>query len=63
MQSIENALATMVGLDHSNTILNYVVDKVMKYLDNLEILRVTKDEYFTYLTPSDEIYDKSALPR
>jgi hypothetical protein len=27
-----------------------------------ELLRVTRDEYFTYLTPDTELYDKTAVP-
>lgn len=26
------------------------------------LLRVSRDEYFTYLTPPGELYDKSAVP-
>ncbi|XP_050665162.1 eIF-2-alpha kinase activator GCN1 isoform X1 [Leptidea sinapis] len=27
-----------------------------------DLLRVTRDEYFTYLTPPDQLYDKSVIP-
>lgn len=60
-KSIQNALATVVRLDSRN-VSRYIVEKVARNLSDSDILRVTKDEYFTYLTPADELYDKSVLP-
>ena len=57
----ENALATLVSLA-PNLMLGKLVSNVTKILDNPDILKVTKDEYFTYLTPEGELYDKSVIP-
>ncbi|XP_011307361.1 translational activator GCN1 [Fopius arisanus] len=58
--SYENSLSTIVK--HSEKIVPALVKRVTKDLDDPEITKVTKDEYFTYLTPEGELYDKSVLP-
>ncbi|KAM0733122.1 Stalled ribosome sensor GCN1 [Formica fusca] len=57
----ENALVKIVSLA-PDAFLPALVSNVTSKLDDPEILRVTKDEYFTYLTPEGELYDKSVLP-
>lgn len=57
----ENALATVAALA-PDSILPTLVPATIRKLDNAEIRKVTKDEYFTYLTPEGELYDKSMLP-
>lgn len=57
----ENALIKIVSLA-PDAFLPALVSNVTNKLDDSEILRVTKDEYFTYLTPEGELYDKSVLP-
>ncbi|XP_011647093.1 eIF-2-alpha kinase activator GCN1 [Pogonomyrmex barbatus] len=57
----ENALIRIVSLA-PDAFLPALVSNVTSKLDDPEILRVTKDEYFTYLTPEGELYDKSVLP-
>lgn len=56
----ENALATIVELDADviEDILEYVKDK----MSDARIRQITKDDYFTYLMPEGELYDKSVLP-
>ncbi|XP_012272971.1 eIF-2-alpha kinase activator GCN1 [Orussus abietinus] len=58
--SYENALARVVSLA-PDVILPSLVSNVTNKLDDPEILKVTKDEYFTYLTPEGELYDKSVI--
>ncbi|KAI4488580.1 hypothetical protein M0802_011470 [Mischocyttarus mexicanus] len=59
--SYENALAKVLQLS-PDTILPTLILNVTNKLNDQEILKVTKDEYFTYLTPEGELYDKSVLP-
>lgn len=59
--SYENALARIVKLS-PDTILPSLIHAIVAKLQDPEILRITKDEYFTYLTPEGELYDKSVLP-
>lgn len=61
LQSHENALAAVVQLN-GNKLLPDLVQIVKQYLDEPQIVQITKDEYFTYLTPEGELYDKSVLP-
>ncbi|CAL7933790.1 unnamed protein product [Xylocopa violacea] len=59
--SYENALAKVASIV-PDIILPVIVSNITSKLDDPEILKVTKDEYFTYLTPEGELYDKSVLP-
>ncbi|XP_076236761.1 lethal (3) 80Fj [Calliopsis andreniformis] len=59
--SYENALARVISII-PEVILPTIVSNITAKLDDPEILKVTKDEYFTYLTPEGELYDKSVLP-
>lgn len=57
----ENAFATIVNFA-PEILLPSLVKSVTMYLGDPEILKVTKDEYFTYLMPEGELYDKSVIP-
>ncbi|KAK4875808.1 hypothetical protein RN001_012230 [Aquatica leii] len=57
----ENALATVVKVN-GDEMLTYLIQLVKKILSNVKIVQITKDEYFTYLTPEGELYDKSVMP-
>lgn len=57
----ENALATIVRLS-PEMIIPIIINKVTVDLNNPEMSNVTDDEYFTYLTPDGELYDKSVIP-
>ncbi|KAF5292015.1 hypothetical protein FQA39_LY14132 [Lamprigera yunnana] len=57
----ENALATIVKINGVE-MLSCLMQKVKNTLHNPKIKQITKDEYFTYLTPEGEIFDKSVLP-
>lgn len=59
--SYENALTKVISII-PDIIIPAIVSNVTSKLDDPEILKVTKDEYFTYLTPDGELYDKSVLP-
>lgn len=61
LQIYENALATTVALN-PDVILSDIVDKCVENLSDPQVLAITKDDYFTYLTPEGELYDKSVLP-
>ncbi|XP_063983766.1 stalled ribosome sensor GCN1 [Diachasmimorpha longicaudata] len=58
--SYENSLSVIV--QHSEKIVPALVKRVTEDLNDPEIIQVTKDEFFTYLTPEGELYDKSVLP-
>ncbi|XP_033358048.1 eIF-2-alpha kinase activator GCN1 [Bombus vosnesenskii] len=59
--SYENALTKVISII-PDIILPAIVSNITNKLDDPEVLKVTKDEYFTYLTPEGELYDKSVLP-
>lgn len=60
-QTNKNALASLILLN-DDVILPPVIEKVIKNLNEIKIQQVTKDDYFTFLTPEEELYDKSVLP-
>lgn len=57
----ENALATIVRLS-PEIVIPLIITKVTANLNNPDMSNVTDDEYFTYLTPEGELYDKSVIP-
>lgn len=57
----ENAIATLTKLC-PEIILPLVIDDVVKHLSNSEMSNVTDEEYFIFLAPDDELYDKSVIP-
>lgn len=60
LQTYENALRTLV-CTNPEAMLPPVVERAQTSLSNTNLLRVTKDDYFIYLTPPGEIYDKSIV--
>ncbi|PSN31349.1 eIF-2-alpha kinase activator GCN1, partial [Blattella germanica] len=57
---LENCLQTIVDLN-PDIILPPLLLFVTSKLNDPSILHVTKDEYFTFLTPEGELYDKSVI--
>lgn len=57
----ELALATIVSIN-PDVLLPTLVDNITTKLSDANILKITKDDYFTYLTPEGELYDKSVIP-
>jgi hypothetical protein len=59
-QCLENCLQTIAHLN-ADVVLPLLVAFVISHLSDPSILLVTKDQYFTFLTPEGELYDKSVL--
>lgn len=57
----ENAIATLCKLS-PEVIIPIIIEQVTSHLKNPEMSCVTDDEYFTFLTPDGELYDKSVIP-
>ena len=57
---MEASLAGFLKLLPDETMKD-VLDVVYSTLNNDELLRVTRDDYFTFLTPDGELYDRSIL--
>ncbi|XP_005190412.2 stalled ribosome sensor GCN1 [Musca domestica] len=57
----ENAIATLARIS-SDTFLPLLIRNVTNDLNNPSMINVTDDEYFTFLTPDGELYDKSVIP-
>lgn len=57
----ENAIATVTKIS-PDVILPIIIEKTISQLNNTEMSDVTDDEYFTFLTPDGELYDKSVIP-
>ncbi|XP_055638459.1 eIF-2-alpha kinase activator GCN1 [Toxorhynchites rutilus septentrionalis] len=57
----ENTLATLSHIS-PEVILPVLVKNVTDHLNNSRMSNVTDEEYFTYLTPDGELYDKSVIP-
>lgn len=60
-QTFENALATLVSV-HGDIILPDITRKVLTQLEDPRICQISKDDYFIFLTPEGELYDKSVIP-
>lgn len=60
LQTYENTLKTLVCANPG--VLVSLVARAKAALSDANLLRVTQDEYFTYLTPPGQLYDKSVLP-
>lgn len=56
----KNALAAIANLDSG--IIEVVIQEIKLKMSDAQIRQITKDDYFTYLTPEDELYDKSVVP-
>lgn len=57
----ENTVATLCKLS-PEVMIPIVVEQVTTHLKNPEMSCVTDDEYFMFLTPDGELYDKSVIP-
>lgn len=57
----ELTLNTVAKLN-PDVILPTLIDNIINKLSDANMLKVTKDDYFTYLTPEGELYDKSVIP-
>lgn len=57
----KNAVASIVKLC-PEILLPVIVERVTGELNKLALVSVTDDEYFTFLTPDGELYDKSVIP-
>lgn len=57
----ENSVATLVRIS-PEIVLPAVIENVSKVLNEPAMSQVTDDEYFTFLTPEGELYDKSVIP-
>jgi len=59
--SHEAALTSLVSLAPA-VVIPRLMDSVQNILKEAAAIRVSRDEYFTYLTPEGELYDKSGIP-
>lgn len=57
----ENCVSSIAKLS-PDVVLPLIIKQVTDQLSNSDMSNVTDDEYFTYLTPDGELYDKSVLP-
>lgn len=60
-QSYNNVISTLVQ-QNPEVILPSLMTYITDTLEDPELLKITRDEYFTYLTPEGELYDKSVIP-
>lgn len=56
-----NAISTISKVS-PEVILPIIIEKAVSQLNHPDMSSVTDDEYFTFLTPDGELYDKSVLP-
>ncbi|KAJ0180220.1 hypothetical protein K1T71_003624 [Dendrolimus kikuchii] len=59
--TLSNVVSTLVAVN-SEVIAGNAIQCTLDTLLDADLLRVTRDEYFTYLTPEGELYDKSSVP-
>lgn len=57
----KNAVASIVKLC-PDILLPVIVERVTNGLNNSALASITDEEYFTFLTPDGELYDKSVMP-
>ncbi|KAI5634478.1 HEAT repeats domain-containing protein [Phthorimaea operculella] len=60
-ETLTNVVATLVATNYE-VIAGAAIQFALEALMEPDLLRVTRDEYFTYLTPEGELYDKSSVP-
>lgn len=60
LQSYENALCTILQ-HNSGVMLDAVITHATQHFYDPNLLKVTQDEYFIYMTPPGEVYDKSIV--
>ena len=57
----ENSVASLVRIS-PEIVLPAVIESITRVLNEPAMSQVTDDEYFTFLTPDGELYDKSVIP-
>ncbi|XP_074026538.1 lethal (3) 80Fj [Leptinotarsa decemlineata] len=57
----EYSLSTLLSIN-ADILLPYMVSRVIQQLEDPRMCQISKDDYFTFLTPDGELYDKSVLP-
>ncbi|XP_037948421.1 eIF-2-alpha kinase activator GCN1 [Teleopsis dalmanni] len=57
----KNAAGTIVRLS-PDVMLPILMSKIITDLNDPDMINVTDNDYFTYLTPNGELYDKSVIP-
>lgn len=57
----ENTVALLTKLC-PQILLPLIIAQVSEHLNNPDMINVTDTDYFTYLTPDGELYDKSVIP-
>lgn len=60
-ETLSNVVSTLVRTN-AEVIGGAAIQTALDTLLDPELLRVTRDEYFTYLTPEGVLYDKSSVP-
>lgn len=56
----KNAITIVTKLQPD--IVNLVIENIIKLLSEITSISISDDDYFTYLTPEGQLYDKSVLP-
>lgn len=57
----ENCVSSIAKLS-PDVVLPLIIKQVTEQLSNSDMKNVSDDDYFTYLTPDGELYDKSVIP-
>ncbi|KAM7361540.1 lethal (3) 80Fj [Cochliomyia hominivorax] len=60
-KTYENAVATLSSLS-PDEFLPFIINKFNVCLSDSLLINITDNEYFTFLTPEGELYDKSVIP-
>ncbi|XP_059061266.1 LOW QUALITY PROTEIN: stalled ribosome sensor GCN1 [Achroia grisella] len=60
-ETLSNVVSTLAGIN-TEVIASSAIQGALNTFQDRALLRVTRDEYFTYLTPEGELYDKSSVP-
>lgn len=60
-ETVANVVSTLVSVN-AEALAGGALQLALDALLHPDLLRVTRDEYFTYLTPDGDLYDKSAVP-
>ncbi|XP_068630147.1 stalled ribosome sensor GCN1 [Battus philenor] len=60
-ETISNVVSSLVAANE-DAVAGAAITAALEALQAPELLRVTRDEYFVFLTPEGELYDKSVVP-
>ncbi|XP_028035975.1 eIF-2-alpha kinase activator GCN1 isoform X1 [Bombyx mandarina] len=60
-ETVSSVVETLVSVGPDG-MSSSAVQAALVWLQDPQLQRVTRDEYFVYLTPDDDIYDKSSVP-